>query len=147
MKKLISLVITCAILNSTILQTSAGDREWATVGKILTAVAAVSILGVVHEPPPVVVYTQPVIYQPPVVVYTQPVIYQPPVVVYTQPVIYQSPVVVYTQPVIYQPHPVVYMPSQVYCHPVTPRRVYYGTHLNIYTESHSRYVNRLHKDW
>ena len=134
MKKLISLVITCAILNSTILQTSAGDREWATVGKILTAVAAVSILGVVHEPPPVVVYTQPVIYQP-------------PVVVYTQPVIYQSPVVVYTQPVIYQPHPVVYMPSQVYCHPVTPRRVYYGTHLNIYTESHSRYVNRLHKDW
>lgn len=134
MKKLISLVITCAILNSTILQTSAGDREWATVGKILTAVAAVSVLRVVHEPPPVVVYTQPVMYQPPVVVYTPPVIYQPPVVVYTQPV-------------IYQPHPIVYMQSPVYCYPVTPSRVYYGTHLNIYTKSHSRHVNRLHKDW
>jgi len=70
-------------------QTFAGDREWATVGKVLTGVVAIEAIGRIVNPPTQVVYVQP-----------QPVVYAQPVVVQPQPVVY------------YQPAPVVYYQSQ-----------------------------------
>jgi hypothetical protein len=84
MKKLITIAALSATLAS---QTFAGDREWATVGKVLTGVVAIEAIGRIVNPPTQVVYVQP---QP--VVYAQPVVYYQPVpVVYYQP----QPVVVY----------------------------------------------------
>ena len=85
MKKLITITVLSATLAS---QTFAGDREWATVGKVLTGVVAIEAIGRIVNPPTQVVYVQP---QP--VVYAQPVVYvQPQPVVYVQP---QPVVVVY----------------------------------------------------
>ena len=96
-------LITIAALSATLAsQTFAGDREWATVGKVLTGVAVIHVIDRIVNPPTQVVYVQP---QP--VVYAQPVVVQPqPVVVQPQPVVYYQPVnVVYVQP---QPVVVVY---------------------------------------
>ena len=93
MKKLITIAALGATLTS---QTFAGDREWATVGKVLTGVAAIHVIDRVLNPPPQVVYVQP---QP--VVYTQPVVVQP------QPVVYVQPQVVYVQPSYYCPPPAI----------------------------------------
>jgi hypothetical protein len=93
-------LITIAALSATLAsQTFAGDREWATVGKVLTGVAVIHVIDRIVNPPTQVVYIQP---QP--VVYAQPVVYvQPQPVVYAQPVVYVQP-----QPVVYvQPQPVV----------------------------------------
>jgi hypothetical protein len=84
MKKLITIAALSATLAS---QTFAGDREWATVGKVLTGVVAIEAIGRIVNPPTQVVYVQP---QP--VVYAQPVVVQPQPVVYYQP---QPAVVVY----------------------------------------------------
>jgi len=94
-------LITIAALSATLVsQTFAGDREWATVGKVLTGVAVIHVIDRIVNPPTQVVYVQP---QP--VVYAQPVVYvQPQPVVYVQPVVYAQPVV-YVQP---QPVVVVY---------------------------------------
>jgi len=73
----------------------AGDREWATVGKVLTGVAAVSVVHRIVEPP-----SQVVVYSQPVIVQTQPVITQQ-VIVQQAPVYYQTPVIIY-QPVYYR---------------------------------------------
>lgn len=72
---------------------NAGDREWATVGKVLTGVAAVQIIDrIVNPPQPVVVYQQPVIVQQPQVVYVQ----STPVVYSAVPIYYQTaPTIVY----------------------------------------------------
>ena len=98
MKKLITIAALGATLTS---QTFAGDREWATVGKVLTGVAVIQVVDRVLNPPPQVVYVQA---QP--VVYTQPVVVQPQPVVYVQP----QPVVYYTSPsvVVYPSCPPVY---------------------------------------
>jgi len=93
-------LITIAALSATLVsQTFAGDREWATVGKVLTGVAVIHVIDRIVNPPTQVVYVQP---QP--VVYAQPVVY-----VHPQPVVYVHPQpVVYAQPVVYvQPQPVV----------------------------------------
>ena len=106
-------LITIAALSATLVsQTFAGDREWATVGKVLTGVAVIHVIDRIVNPPTQVVYVQP---QP--VVYAQPVVYvQPQPVVYVQPVVYAQPVV-YVQP---QPVVVVYggwgRPVQHYHH-------------------------------
>ena len=94
-------LITIAALSATLVsQTFAGDREWATVGKVLTGVAVIHVIDRIVNPPTQVVYVQP---QP--VVYAQPGVYvQPQPVVYVQPVVYAQPVV-YVQP---QPVVVVY---------------------------------------
>ena len=108
MKKLITITLLGATLTS---QTFAGDREWATVGKVLTGVVAIRVIDRIVNPPTQVVY-----YQPQPVVYAQPVVYvQPQPVVYAQPVVYVQPQpVVYAQPVVYvQPQPA------VYCQPTT----------------------------
>ena len=97
MTKLITIAALSATLTS---QTFAGDRDWATVGKVLTGVAVIHVIDRIVNPPTQVVYVQP---QP--VVYAQPVVYvQPQPVVYVQPVVYAQPVV-YVQP---QPVVVVY---------------------------------------
>ena len=82
MKKLITIAALGATLTT---QTFAGDREWATVGKVLTGVAVIHVIDRIVNPPTQVVYVQP---QP--VVYAQPVVVQPAPVVYVQP----QPVVV-----------------------------------------------------
>ncbi len=111
----------------------AGDREWATAGKVLTGVMAGSILARAFEPaprvvyaPPPVYYTQTVVAAPPApvvvaapantianapVVQAAPVVGQPIV----QPVYVQqpAPVVVYQQPVYVAPAPVYYYPRPV----------------------------------
>jgi len=97
-----------ALAGASLQSARAGDREWATVGKVLTGVAVAGILvaatdGHAHcsvtystpaycppcPPPPQVVYCPPpapVVYCPPPVVY-----YQPPVVVYPSRVAYYHP--------------------------------------------------------
>ena len=91
-------LITIAALSATLVsQTFAGDREWATVGKVLTGVAVIHVIDRIVNPPTQVVYVQP---QP--VVYAQPVVYvQPQPVVYVQPVVYaQTVVYAHPQPVV-----------------------------------------------
>jgi hypothetical protein len=102
MKKLITITALSATLAS---QTLAGDREWATVGKVLTGVVVIEAVGRIVNPPTQVVYVQP-----------QPVVYAQPVVVQPQPVVYYQPAPV----VYYQPAPVVYYQPQ-------PAVVVYGS--------------------
>jgi hypothetical protein len=110
MKKLITIAALGATLTS---QTFAGDREWATVGKVLTGVAAIHVIDRVLNPPTQVVYVQP------------------------QPVVYSQPVVVQPQPVVYvQPQPVVYVQPSYYCPP--PAIVYYHG----YHHHHVHHIHR-----
>lgn len=99
MKKLITIAALSATLTA---QTFAGDREWATVGKVLTGVVVVQAIDRIVNPPTQVVYVQTA----PVV---QPVVVQPQPVVYVQP----APVVYYTSPSV-----IVYpgCPTPVYRH-------------------------------
>jgi hypothetical protein len=124
----------------------AGDREWATAGKVLTGIAAGSIIARAFEPRPVVyaappgyyatttvvaapVYVQPapVIANAPVV-QTAPTYAQQPVVVQQQPApvyVQPAPVVVYQQPVYVQPAPI-YAPVWAYPRPVVSFRFGFG---------------------
>lgn len=99
MKKLL---IVGALLASFLLgQTvSAGDREWATAGKILTGVAVIHTIDhIVNPPRPTIIYQQPVVVQ-------QPIVYQQPVVV-AAPVVYVQPTPVYYYYYYAPPPPVV----------------------------------------
>ncbi len=110
MKKLITIAALGATLTS---QTFAGDREWATVGKVLTGVAAIHVIDRVLNPPTQVVYVHP------------------------QPVVYSQHVVVQPQPVVYvQPQPVVYVQPSYYCPP--PAIVYYHG----YHHHHVHHIHR-----
>jgi hypothetical protein len=104
MKNSIAILSLTALAAASVQTVSAGNREWATVGKVLTGVAAVHVISHALQPAPVYVSAPPqVVYVPapaPVVV-AHPV----PVYYYPQP----APVVVYAQPV-YVPHPVVVAP-------------------------------------
>src|SRR2546425_4790599 len=93
MKTLIATLATAALLVGGMQHAAAGDREWATAGKILTGVVAGAVIASAIEP--VYVYpTTPCYYAPPPV-YVQPA----PVVVYRAPVCVQpAPVVVYSPP-------------------------------------------------
>ena len=117
MKTLILGLTTLAIAGASIQTAAAGDREWATAGKVLTGIAAASLLSRAFEAPPAYTYQQRayapspvyVVQSAPVVaVASQPVYVQPaPTVVYQQPVYVQpAPVVVYQEPVYVQPAPV-----------------------------------------
>jgi hypothetical protein len=97
MKKLIVGTVLAALLATQAVK--AGDREWATAGKILTGVVVVHTLDRILSPRTEVVYVQ----QPaPVVVQTVPVAVAPQTVV-----VAPTPQVVYVQPVVYYPAPVV----------------------------------------
>ena len=97
MKKLLAILMVVAALAGSVQSVSAGDREWATAGKILTGVVAGAAIASAFEPAHVYVQgpgpcyvsaPAPVCVQPaPVVVYPAPVWVRPaPVVVYSAPV-------------------------------------------------------------
>lgn len=130
---------TLAVLGASLPRVEAGDKEWATAGKVMAGVGAGLLLAKafepqpVYTPPPVYVQPAPVVYQPAPVVLHQPapvVLDQPvqQVIVPPQPtVVHTQPVVVH-QPVVYQyaPAPVVYHPAPVvYAPPVCPPVRYY----------------------
>ena len=105
-----NLVLVAAVLTFTgaqIQTAQAGEREWATAGKILTGVAIGAVIaGAVdsHASYSVTYSTGPAYYPPPRVVCPPPVVYAPPRVVYSPPVVYAPrPVVVYHPRVVYAP--------------------------------------------
>jgi len=131
-------------------RTMAGDREWAVAGKVLTGIAAASVVARILDPVPcagttAVVYQQPAVYvvapPPPIPVVVAPapvVAFAPvappapvayavpsPTVVYaTPPVVYAAPPVLYAAPPVYvAPAPVV-IPPPVFVH----RRPRWGFH-------------------
>lgn len=97
----------------------AGDREWATVGKVLTGVAAGVVIARAVDAQPTYAsvsygYAAPS-YSVSYTVSTPPPC-PPPVVYAPAPVVYApAPVVVY-RPVVCAPRPVVYAPAPVYRH-------------------------------
>lgn len=111
MKKMILTLSALAILGASSPAVSAGDREWATAGKILTGVVAGSVLVRAFEPAPVYYHPAPVYVHPaPVYVQAPP----PPTVVYSTPVYVQpAPVYVTPAPVYVQPAPVYVAPPPV----------------------------------
>lgn len=109
MKKLIVVAAVLAFAGAQFQTAKAGDREWATAGKILTGVAIGAVIagavdshasysvtyssGPAYCPPPRVVCPPPVVYVPQRVVYAPPVVCAPPpVVVYRPPVVCAPPV-------------------------------------------------------
>ena len=116
MKKTIAILTLVALTAVGVQTASAGDREWATAGKVLTGLVAAHVVARAFEPAPVYAtsyYAPPPVYvQPaPQVVYQQPVYQQP--VVYPQPV-YGQPAVVYVQPAP------VYFPAPRHCYAPLP---------------------------
>ena len=118
MKKPILILTTLSLAGMTLQPALAGDREWATAGKVLTGVAAATVLARALAPEPCVtttyvtapttVYAPPPVYVQPTVVYAQP----PPATVYVQaqPVYVAAPAPCYGPPpvVVYRapyPHP------------------------------------------
>ena len=129
MKKVVIALAIGGLLVAGVQNSHAGDREWATAGKVLTGVVAGAIIAKSFEPQPVYTYSSATIVAPAQVVY-QPapqVVYQPAPVVVQQPapvvvqpapvVVQQAPQVVYAQPapqVVYvQPAPVYVRPAPV----------------------------------
>src|SRR5437870_581233 len=102
MKKMIFALMTLAVAGATVQTASAGDREWATAGKVLTGVVAASVITQALAPRPSY-YAAPGYYAypapaysynscpPPRVVCALP----PPVVVYRPPVYVAPPVVTF----------------------------------------------------
>jgi len=107
MKTLVATLTSLAVLGMSAPSASAGDKEWATAGKVLTGLVAGAFIAKSFEPVPV--YHAPTYYAVPVVQAPPPVVVQPaPVVVYSQPVLVQPPVVyVRPVPVYVAPRPVV----------------------------------------
>jgi len=95
MKKLMAIIATLAMVAGATRPVSAGDREWATAGKILTGVVAGTVIASAIEPAPVYVYPAATWYTPPPQVYVSPA----PVVTYPARVCVQpAPVVIYHPP-------------------------------------------------
>ena len=99
MKKTIAVLTLLAVTALGLQTASAGDREWATAGKVLTGLVAAHVVARAFEPAPV--YATSYVAPPPVYVQSAPT------VVYQQPV--AQPQVVYQQPVYVQPAPVYYV--------------------------------------
>jgi len=124
MKKVVTALAVCGLLLAGAQQSHAGDREWATAGKVLTGVIAGAVIAKSFEPAPVytqttVVYQQaPVVYQPaPTVIYQSAPVMVQPQVVYAQPVYVQSaPVYVRAPRVVVHPAPVYCAPAPVISH-------------------------------
>ncbi|HYV31991.1 MAG TPA: hypothetical protein VEO53_12920 [Candidatus Binatia bacterium] len=110
MKKTIAIFCLSALIGASVQTASAGDREWATVGKVLTGVAAVHVLSQVLQPPPV--YTTAVYAGPPPVYSIAPV-----AVVAPAPVVPAAPVYLQPPPVVVYPRPVYVTPAPVYLAP------------------------------
>ena len=92
MKNFMATLAVMAVLATGVQTASAGDREWATAGKILTGVAVGAAIAAAVEPPHVYAYSGPAYYPPPPAVCVQAA----PVVVYPAPIcVRPGPVVVY----------------------------------------------------
>lgn len=121
MKRTVLAVMILAVGLAGAERAQAGDREWATVGKVLTGVAAVAVIAHALDadcppPPPHAVVAIP----PVAVVPAAPVIIEPvPVVVRPSPVRFPpAPVIVRSSPVVVQPAPrVVAYPRMVVAQP------------------------------
>lgn len=114
MKKIVLAATILAIAGANLQTARAGDREWATAGKILTGVVAGAVLASAVNAQPVTYSASYYGYHPPVYVHPAPVYtYCPPpppprVVVMPAPVVIApSPVIVYRTPVRIAPQPVV----------------------------------------
>jgi hypothetical protein len=114
MKKLVLTAMAATLLFASAPSAVAGDREWATAGKILTGVTAGLLLSKAFEPAPVVYHPAPVVYvsrpvivappRPIVVAAPRPVVVAPPVRIVGHPVrVAGSPVYV-SRPVVHVPH-------------------------------------------
>jgi len=114
MKTTLTLLLAAAVTAASGTRVSAGDREWAVAGKVLTGVVAASVVARALDPgPPVYVAPAPcapVVYAPPPVVYVPPA---PVVVCAPAPVYCPPPPVYYAPPVrVYRyPAPVIYRPG------------------------------------
>lgn len=103
MKKTIAILSLSAVAVASVQTASAGNREWATVGKVLTGVAAVHALSHAFHPP--AVYVSAPVYAP-APVYTvapAPVVPVAPMVAAAPVYVPPAPVVVYPQPVMVAP--------------------------------------------
>ncbi|MFT5494442.1 MAG: hypothetical protein ACI8V5_004846, partial [Limisphaerales bacterium] len=80
MKKIILTLTAVAVAVAGTQQATAGDKEWATAGKVLTGVIAATVLAkTVHHHnrrARTPVYTQTTTYSSPVYRHTTPVVYQ-----------------------------------------------------------------------
>lgn len=108
MKRSLTILTAVSLALATVSSARAGDREWATAGKILAGAVVGATLVAALQPvpvcatPPVVVALPP----PPLVVTPAPVVVAPPPVVVAPP-----PVVVAPAPVVVRPRPVVMTPA------------------------------------
>jgi len=120
MKKMFFAAIAVAVVGMSVQTTQAGDREWATVGKVLTGVAAGAVIARAVDGGPTYVsasygYATPAysvtVAAPAPCPPPAPVVYAPAPVVYAPaPVVYAPAPVVYVAP----PRPVYYAPAPVY---------------------------------
>lgn len=130
MKKTVIVAAILAIAGTHIQTARAGDREWATAGKVLTGVAIGAVIAsavearanysVTHSSAPAYCPPAPVVVAPPPVVFVPPrmVVAPPPVLCAPRPV------VVYRSPVVCAP-PVKYV---TYRHYDTHRHGHHGRH-------------------
>jgi len=98
MKRSLRILTAVSLALATVSSARAGDREWATAGKILAGAVVGATLVAALQPVPVCA-------TPPVVVTPAPVVVAPPPVVVAPP-----PVVVAPAPVVVRPRPVVMAP-------------------------------------
>ncbi len=130
MKKVILMLTGLALVSAGVQNASAGDREWATAGKVLTGVFAGSVLFRAMQPAPVyattVVEPAPVYYAPtPAPIAPAPTVAPAPVVGQTQVTVVQ-PQVVQPQVVYVQPAPVYYAPAPTYYTPAPVVSIGFG---------------------
>ena len=131
MKKMIFAAVAVAVVGMSVQTARAGDREWATVGKVLTGVAAGVVISRAVDCQPTYVsasygYPAPA-YSVSYTVATPPPC-PPPAPVYCAP----PPVVYAPAPVVYYaPRPVYYAPAPVY--------VSYGYYGRGYGYGHGHY--------
>lgn len=104
MKKLTTVLVVLAVTTMLAPTTRAGDREWATAGKVLTGVIAGAAIVHALQPQPTCIYAAP------------PVVYVPS----------PPPVVYAPAPVVCAPRPVVVCAPPVYVRPVPVVRVHFG---------------------
>jgi hypothetical protein len=117
MKKMILTAVAVGVMGFGVQTTRAGDREWATVGKVLTGVAAGVLIAKTVDCEPACTsvsygYATPsysisyTVSTPPPCPPPSPVMYAPARVVIQQPVVYVPAPVIVRQPVVCGPAPV-----------------------------------------